>query len=81
MEEQKVDERFRDDFGDDQIRKKLDSVLNWAAKDSNRWFCTDYIVSLDKQFRQKKSLSQKQRNALDNIIKKCVDRPSRPHWK
>lgn len=76
MEEQKID-----DFVDDQIRKKLDVVLNWAADESNKWFCTDYVVSLDKQFRAKKSLSEKQRSALDNIIKKCVHRPSRPHWK
>ena len=80
MEEQKVDERFAD-FGDDQIRKKLDTVLNWASQESNKWFCTDYIVSLDKQFRAKKTLSERQRTALDNIIKKCVDRQSRPRWK
>lgn len=50
------------------VFSRINLVLKWAEK--NTWFDTTFIQSLEASFKKRGRLSEKQKNALENIIKK-----------
>jgi hypothetical protein len=51
------------------IEEKIEMVLEWADNE-NPDFDTEFIESLQEQYEEKGWLSEKQEEALDNIINK-----------
>lgn len=53
------------------IGEKIDMVLEWAdSEDAPRDFDTSFVESLQEQFEDRGWLSDRQEEALDNIINK-----------
>jgi len=52
-----------------QIQIQIAKIGMYA--DEHDYFNVDFIVNVEKQFNERKSLSEKQINAIKNIIEKC----------
>lgn len=53
--------------------KKIEKIEQWA--ESNEWFETDFIDSVKASILKYKNITEKQKNAIDNILSKCVMKP------
>jgi hypothetical protein len=53
---------------DTEYGEKLERIMNWA--EDNPDFNTKFIQSVYNQYEKHKTLSDKQKNSVDNIIKK-----------
>lgn len=56
-------------LNDNQILNKIKLIKEFA--DENDWFKSEFVESLEEQFKTRGTLSKKQESSIDNIIDKC----------
>lgn len=49
----------------------IEIIEKWSQEEQNKWFKLDFVKSVKSQIIQHQKITEKQKEAIDKIVKKC----------